>query len=132
MKQFRTKKGFTLVELLAVIVILAIILAIAIPSITSLVDNSRKDAFTSNVKLIIKGIQYKLLTDPGSVTAGATDVKSTLDDYGADPSQYDSFSITSVDPVTISLQAAKDGKFTGWQTTGATYTSVTVSAATYP
>jgi type IV pilus assembly protein PilA len=35
------KQGFTLVELLAVIVILAIILAIAVPSITSLIENEK-------------------------------------------------------------------------------------------
>ena len=38
------KKGFTLVELLAVIVILAIILAIAIPGISNIIDSSKKGA----------------------------------------------------------------------------------------
>jgi prepilin-type N-terminal cleavage/methylation domain-containing protein len=124
----RKKKGFTLVELLAVIVILAIILAIAVPSITNMVANSRKAAFESNVKLVIRGIEYKLLENPGSVTAAATDVKATLTNYGADPAQYDSFSITSIDPVTVSLVASATGKFAGWQTTGATYTNVPVTA----
>lgn len=54
-------KAFTLVELLAVIVIFAIILAIAIPSIIGIIEAQRKNAFESNIKMIIKGIEYKLL-----------------------------------------------------------------------
>ena len=54
-------KGFTLVELLAVIVILAIILAIAVPRITSLIENSKKNSFESNTKMLLKAVQIKLL-----------------------------------------------------------------------
>ncbi len=55
------KKGFTLVELLAVIVILAIILAIAIPAITSLINNAKINAFESDAKMVLKAIEYKML-----------------------------------------------------------------------
>ena len=55
------KKGFTLVELLAVIVILAIILAIAVPRITGILNSAKRSAFEADVKLIIKGIEYKML-----------------------------------------------------------------------
>lgn len=47
-------KGFTLVELLAVIVILAIILAIAVPRISSLIENSRSEAYRANEKMLGK------------------------------------------------------------------------------
>ncbi len=47
------RKGFTLVELLAVIVILAIILAIAIPSISNIISNSEEQAYESQKKFII-------------------------------------------------------------------------------
>ena len=40
MKNILKKQGFTLVELLAVIVILAIILLIAVPSIMGVVNNA--------------------------------------------------------------------------------------------
>jgi prepilin-type N-terminal cleavage/methylation domain-containing protein len=40
--------GFTLVELLAVIVVLGIILAIAIPSISNIVESSREDVCAEN------------------------------------------------------------------------------------
>ena len=46
------KKGFTLVELLAVIVILAIILVIAVPQIMSVIEDSKKATLESTAKMI--------------------------------------------------------------------------------
>ena len=46
-----TNKGFTIVELLAVIVILAIILIIAVPSITDVIDNAQKDSLESSARV---------------------------------------------------------------------------------
>ena len=48
----KTRRGFTLVELLAVIVILAVILVIAVPSIMSTITESRKGALAASAKLI--------------------------------------------------------------------------------
>lgn len=46
------KKGFTLVELLVVIVILGVIMSIAIPSITSSIERSKDKQKTQVIKLI--------------------------------------------------------------------------------
>ena len=44
MKRNINKKGFTLVELLAVIVILAVLALVAMPNVTRLMNDSRKNA----------------------------------------------------------------------------------------
>ena len=46
----KNNKGFTLVELLAVIVIMGILMMIAIPSITKTIEKSRKDSFVDIAK----------------------------------------------------------------------------------
>ena len=50
------KKGFTLVELLAVIVILAVILVIAVPQVLKVVDNSRISAYLKNKQMVLKAV----------------------------------------------------------------------------
>lgn len=59
------KKGFTLVELLAVVVILSIILAIAVPTITSIVNNSKHNSFESTAKLFLNAVKIKMLENNG-------------------------------------------------------------------
>jgi type IV pilus assembly protein PilA len=46
----KNERGLTLIELLAVIVILGIIVAIAIPAIGAIIDNSKKDAHIANAQ----------------------------------------------------------------------------------
>ncbi len=46
-RTLRNKKGLTLIELIAVLVILGIIAAIAIPTIGNTIDNARENAATS-------------------------------------------------------------------------------------
>ena len=55
------KKGFTLVELLAVIVILALIMAIAIYSISGILQSSRENIFKDNGLVVIRGVKNQLL-----------------------------------------------------------------------
>ncbi|ADC48639.1 putative Tfp assembly type protein (PilE-like) [Alkalihalophilus pseudofirmus OF4] len=53
LKQTKNEKGLTLVELLAVVVILGIIAAIAVPSISGIIENSKKDAAISNAQQVL-------------------------------------------------------------------------------
>jgi type IV pilus assembly protein PilA len=121
------KKGFTLVELLAVIVILAIILAIAVPSISGMITNSKKSAFEANVKMIITGISYQVLEATSNGTTAPdvdTDILDELSLYGANQADYDTAAITDMDPISVSLASKTTSKFGGWSVTGATKASV--------
>ena len=56
-------KGFTLVELLAVIVILAIILVIAVPKVMDIINDSKKATLESTAKMIASAAEkqrYKM------------------------------------------------------------------------
>lgn len=52
-ERLKNQKGMTLIELLAVIVILGIIAAIAIPSIGNIIQNSREDAVKADAISIL-------------------------------------------------------------------------------
>ncbi|MDD4298442.1 MAG: fibrobacter succinogenes major paralogous domain-containing protein [Bacilli bacterium] len=75
------KKEFTLVELLAVIVILAIILAIAVPGITRLIESTTKSAFTSDAKKIIKAVENKRLTDENYLPTNLSELNISEANY---------------------------------------------------
>ncbi len=51
------KKGFTLVELLAVIVILSLILVIAVPSVNKYIKQSKEKAYNTQISTIIEAVQ---------------------------------------------------------------------------
>ena len=59
--KLKNNKGFTLVELLAVIVILGIIMAIAVPAVSSYINKSRKDAWISSANNFINAVRNKAL-----------------------------------------------------------------------
>jgi len=62
-KMLKNEKGFTLVELLAVIVILGIIAAIAVPSIGKIIDNSKLDAHVSNARQMIEASRLYVVSE---------------------------------------------------------------------
>ena len=72
MKKTRNNKGFTLVELLAVIVVLAIVMGLAVVGITSVLDNTRKSAFAADAKSYLQGAHSLVQADEASVLLGGT------------------------------------------------------------
>lgn len=91
-KHLKNEKGLTLVELLAVIVILGIIAAIAVPSIGKIIDNTRDKAILADASNILSAA--KLAVIEGSCTSDTECEKEDLEDFveGVD-SKYD-FSAT--------------------------------------
>ena len=71
------KKGFTLVELLAVIVIMGILMMVAIPSISRVIESSRKDTFVDIAKAYANAA--KTLWTADTLTCEGT-VASAVDD----------------------------------------------------
>ena len=57
-----TQKAMTLFELLAVIVILGIVAAIGFPTVSKIIDNSRKDAFIADITNFVAAAKTEALT----------------------------------------------------------------------
>lgn len=74
----KNNKGFTLVELVIVIVILAILVGILAPQYTKYVEKSRKSADASNMDEIIKAIEVHYVEQGVNSTGADTTVTVTM------------------------------------------------------
>ena len=106
----KKKKGFTLVELLAVIVILAVILVIAVPRITDVIKKARLSSLESTSKLIVNQAEKKYTENQvlgNTNKINCNDVANLNDtDYGACKITIDANGNASV-----ILNGKKNGKF---------------------
>ena len=111
----KKKKGFTLVELLAVIVILAVILVIAVPQIMSVIESARKGSIESTAKLIAEGAEReytnrKILGKDTNIEC--SDVSSmNSNDYGTCVITFDNAGKATV-------KVTGKGKFEGYTCVG--------------
>ena len=107
------KKAFTLVELLAVIVILAVILVIAIPQIINVIKSARLSSIKDSAMLIAEQAekdyisQQVLNKDYSSTSIPCTDVAKLNDDYASCSISY------SNGIATVKLKGSNTGKFAG-------------------
>ena len=77
----KKNKGFTLVELLAVIVILAIIMIIAIPAVLETMTSARRKSFSEYAMKVSTGAEKQYLEDQLTSNPGACvlyDIKKDL------------------------------------------------------
>ncbi|MGE7113862.1 type II secretion system protein [Lysinibacillus sp. NPDC047702] len=76
-KLLKNQKGLTLIELLAVIVILMIVAAIAVPAIGNIVENSRYNAVKADAINALNAAHLYYTDNPGGETAGGNNVGDT-------------------------------------------------------
>ena len=71
--KLRNKKGFTLIELIVVLAVLAIIMAIAVPRFTGVQETAKIDADYSTGAMIAKAAEFYVaqneVTDPDNIAA---------------------------------------------------------------
>ena len=66
----KNKNGFTLVELLVVIVVLALIMIITIPAVLDIMEDARKNAFVLYCQKVVKDTQTQYVYDSNIGNAG--------------------------------------------------------------
>ena len=120
----KKKKGFTLVELLAVIVILAVILIIAMPKISDVIKNSKESSLETTAKLIASQAEKKYTENQvldGSSTIKCSDVAKISN------ADYESCNITFDSKGNAKVTIVGKGKFEGLQVVDGTKDSAKAS-----
>ena len=109
----KNKKGFTLVELLAVIVILAVILVIAIPQIMNTIKTARISSFKDSAILIAEQAEKDYLSqqvlnqDYNATSIDCSDVAKLNDDYSYCNVIYEN------GKAKVRLLGSENGKYSG-------------------
>lgn len=80
MRKMKNKKGFTLMEMLIVVAIIAILIAIAIPTFASSLNKARVATDEANIRSGYASVMVEVL-DKTTQDAGATGDKATVTYY---------------------------------------------------
>ena len=121
----KQKKGFTLVELLAVIVILAVILIIAMPKISDVIKNSKESSLETTAKLIASQAEKKYTEN--QVLDNSSTIKCS-DVVKINNTDYESCNITFDSKGNAKVTIVGKGKFEGLQVVDGTKDSAKASA----
>ena len=84
------KKGFTLIEMLGVIIILSIIMLIAIPNVTSILNKSKNESYLTDATKLITQAKYLIRSSKVNKPASNQIVKINLSYLGTQDVSKDS------------------------------------------
>ncbi len=111
----KNNKGFTLVETIAVIIILGVVLSIAVPSITNVVKSTNKNRMISDAETFISEVKEYVESDtigntPKDNKYKLVDIKTKLSKspYGGNYNMESSFVIINNNSYTVCLT---DGEY---------------------
>lgn len=121
LKKLNNKKGFTLMEMLIVVAIIAVLVAIAIPVFNGALTKSKEAADVANVRALYAEWQVKMLTENEAVptdktalmTSDGTETKLNYNDKLTYTPAQDNKSATIVYKATkLTNPATDDGTYT--------------------
>lgn len=121
MKKLNNKKGFTLMEMLIVVAIIAVLVAIAIPVFNGALTKSKEAADVANIRAAYAEWQVKMLTENEAVptdktalmTSDGTETKLNYNDKLTYTPAQDNKSATIVYKATkLTNPATDDGTYT--------------------
>ncbi len=125
MMKLRNKKGFTLMEMLIVVAIIAVLVAIAIPTFSGALTKSKEAADVANVRALYAEWQIKILNDNEEIPAdeaaflAAANYTFNYNSGSSDKLTYAKDTSTNVATITYSSTKltggnADDGKTYTW------------------
>ena len=83
------KSGFTLIEILSVIVILGILLVVGITAVQKVMENTKKSAFISDALMYIKTAKYKKSIQDGDISVYTIGIDDSISEMKLDSSVED-------------------------------------------
>jgi MSHA pilin protein MshA len=118
MKKINNEKGFTLIEIIAVLVILGILAAVAVPKFIDLQDDAKKKALEgalaegmSTVSLAYAKLALSNGSTPGEAAVAA---KATVNTPGGDDFSYTFSGTDGNGVVSVQVGAKTDGALDGY------------------
>ena len=111
----KKRNAFTLIELLAVIVILAVILVISIPRILDVIDESKLDSIKSSARMIINSAEKKNMIDKVNES---TEEVTCDNSVKLSKEDYESCKITIDEEGKATIDLVGKGKFDGYKCIG--------------
>lgn len=117
--QERGVKGFTLMEMLIVIAIIAVLVAIAIPVLGSQLENAREATDAANIRSAYAEVAAKALQDPATAQSVTVDKVQTVEGWG-------NTSIKEIAGIAIGDIESTDDTVIAYTTTGTNAGQVTI------